>query len=784
MPDDDQIQPSTNVRPVGIESEMRTSYLDYAMSVIIARALPDVRDGLKPSQRRILVAMHDLNLVPGRPYRKCAKICGDTSGNYHPHGEAVIYPTLVRLAQTFNMRYPLVDGQGNFGSVDGDPPAAMRYTESRMTAMAVEMLADIDKDTVDWTANYDGTRNEPTVLPGRFPNLICNGSSGIAVGMATNIPPHNLGEIVGALLVLIENPDATVDDLLKHVAGPDFPTGGILITKEKDPKTGLVIDNLKTAYGTGHGRVLIRARAAIEERRAGFFQIVVTELPYQVNKATLQEKIAELVREKRIEGISDMRDESDRQGMRLVIELKREASPRTVLNQLYKFTSMQTTFGINMLALVVEKDEAGNALPPQPRVLTLKRMLAHFLEYRHEVLTRRTRFELEKAKARAHILEGLKIALDNLDAVIQTIRESASAEAAFQTLQTRFTLSEIQARAILDMQLRRLAALERQQIIDEYNEILKTIAYLEDLLANPRKILLLVRDELLDLKKKFGDARRTEVANIVGGDLSEEDLIPNDEVLVTISSRGYVKRLRSDTYRVQQRGGVGIKGQVLREEDALRHMIVANARDNLLFFTRNGKKAMRLDEGDQLIAARIATDETHVILVSSEGQAIRFKIDDLRDASRESGGVRGMRLGKNAYVVAVESAEDGPDILIISERGFGKRTPIEEYPLQGRGGQGVRTLNITDRTGVLAACRVVDPGQQLMLVSRDGIVIRTRVDTISRIGRNTQGVAVFNVAEGDQVASIAAFWLEADRNPSPDPELSASANGQGGLPLN
>src|SRR5688572_29986477 len=509
---------------------MRNSYLDYAMSVIISRALPDVRDGLKPSQRRILVAMHDLNLAPGRPYRKCAKIAGDTSGNYHPHGESVIYPTLVRLAQTFNMRYPLVDGQGNFGSVDGDPPAAMRYTESRMTQIAVEMLADLDKDTVDWISNYDGTRNEPSVLPGRFPNLICNGSAGIAVGMATNIPPHNLNEVVGALLVLIDNPEATVDDLLKHVTGPDFPTGGILITKEKDSKTGLIIDNVKSAYATGHGRVLIRARASIEERRAGFFQIVVTELPYQVNKATLQEKIAELVREKRLEGISDMRDESDRQRMR-----------------------------------------------------------THFLEYRHEVLTRRTRFELEKARARAHILEGLKIALDNLDAVIQTIRESASAEVAFQSLQTRFTLSEIQARAILDMQLRRLAALERQQIIDEYNEILKTIAYLEDLLANPRKILLLVRDELLELKKKFGDPRRTEVATIIGGDVSDEELIPNDEVLITISGRGYVKRLRSDTYRVQKRGGVGIRGQSVREEDALRHMIIVHARDNLLFFTNRGK---------------------------------------------------------------------------------------------------------------------------------------------------------------------------------------------------
>src|SRR3954454_23634881 len=768
------------VKQVSVEEEMRNSYLDYAMSVIIARALPDVRDGLKPSQRRILVAMHDLNLAPGRPYRKCAKIAGDTSGNYHPHGEAVIYPTLVRLAQPFNMRYPLVDGQGNFGSVDGDPPAAMRYTESRMTALAVEMLADIDKDTVDWTSNYDGTRNEPSVLPGRFPNLICNGSTGIAVGMATNIPPHNLTEVVGALLVLIDNSEATVEDLLKHITGPDFPTGGILITKEKDAKTGLIIDNVRSAYATGHGRVLLRARAGIEEQRAGFFQIVGTELPYQVNKATLQEKIAELVREKRLEGISDMRDESDRQGMRLVIELKREASPRTVLNQLYKYTTMQTAFGINMLALVVEKDEEGNALPPQPRVLTLKRMLQHFLEYRQEVLTRRTRFELEKARARAHILEGLKIALDNLDAVIQTIRESASAEAAFQTLQVRFTLSEIQARAILDMQLRRLAALERQQIIDEYNEILKTIAYLEDLLANPHKILLLVRDELLELKKKFGDARRTEVATIIGGDLSEEDLIPNDEVLVTISGRGYVKRLRSDTYRVQHRGGKGVRGQVLREEDALRHMIVAHARDNLLFFTnqgkvyqtkayqipefertakgiplinvidldpkesvtailtapdfenndflvmatklgeikktslhdfesvrRNGLRAMDLEPKDELCWVRHCSAGDDVILVSEQGQALRFGVDVLRTASRTSGGVRGLKLTPGDQLAGMDVVDPDGQLLVVTEHGMGKRTMLKHYSQHGRGTGGQRILNITKKTGKVASVQVV-----------------------------------------------------------------------------
>ena len=818
------------VKQVTVEEEMRNSYLDYAMSVIVSRALPDVRDGLKPSQRRVLVSMHDLNLAPGRPYRKCAKICGDTSGNYHPHGEAVIYPTLVRLAQTFNMRYPLVDGQGNFGSVDGDPPAAMRYTESRMTLMAVEMLADIDKDTVDWQPNYDGTRNEPTVLPGRFPNLICNGSSGIAVGMATNIPPHNLTEVVGALLLLIDNPDATVDDLCKHIKGPDFPTGGILITREKDTKTGQIVDNVKHAYATGHGRVLIRAKAKIEERKAGFFQLVVTELPYQVNKATLQEKIAELVREKRIDGIADMRDESDRQGMRLVIELKREASARTVLNQLYKYTAMQTAFGINMLALVVDRDEQGNIQAPEPRVLTLKRMLQHFLDYRQEVLTRRTRFELEKARARAHILEGLKIALDHLDAVIRTIRQSESAEVALTQLQARFKLSEIQARAILDMQLRRLAALERQQILDEYAEILKTIARLEDLLSTPRKILYLVRDELTELRKRFGDERRTQVATDVGGDLSEEDLVPNDEVLVTISGRGYVKRLRSDTYRVQKRGGMGIRGQVLREEDALRHMVIANARDNILFFTnrgkvyqtkayqipefdrtargvplinvidldqketvtavlaapdfennefllmatrlgeikktslhdfatvrRNGLIAMDLEPNDELCWVKHCGAGCDVILVSEQGQALRFAVDVLRTASRASGGVRGMKLAPGDRLAGMDVVDPNGQLLVVTELGMGKRTLLKHYEPHGRGTGGVKTLNITKKTGPVASAQVVHGDEELMLISSSGIVIRTELNTLSLLGRNTQGVTVMNLKPNDKVACIAVL---------------------------
>jgi DNA gyrase subunit A len=806
------------IRPVRVDEEMRSAYLDYAMSVITARALPDARDGLKPAQRRILVAMQDLNLAPNRPYRKCAKICGDTSGNYHPHGEAVIYPTLVRLAQPFNMRYPLVDGQGNFGSVDNDPPAAMRYTEARLTPIAMEMLADIEKDTVDMVPNYDNTRQEPVLLPGRFPNLICNGSAGIAVGMATNMPPHNLTEVVNALHHLIDNPDATVDDLYKHVHGPDFPTGGLIMTREKDPKTDEVRDNLKHAYATGHGRILIRARANIEEHRSGRFSIVVNELPYQVNKATLQERIADLVREKRIEGIADMRDESDRQGMRLVIEIKREANPRTVLNQLYKHTALQQAYSFNVLGLV----------DGEPRVLTLKKTLQYFLDYRQNVLTRRTRFELEKARARAHILEGLKIALDNLDRVIKTIRESPSAEVALERLQTRFKLTEIQARAILDMQLRRLAALERQQILDEYRQILETIAYLEDLLANPKKILYLVRDELAELKKKYGDPRRTQVLSEAVGEIGEEDLIPNVSVLVTISGRGYVKRMPSSTYRAQRRGGKGIRGQVLREEDALRHMLVTRARDNLLFFTDRGRVfqlkayeipeyertakglplinlinlepretvtavlaapdyennkflvmatrlgeikktsladfanvrragliAMDLERNDELCWVKHCPPGADVMLVTEQGQALRFGVDVLRAASRMSGGVRGIRLAAGDRAAGMDVVEPKDDLLIVTQFGFGKRTRVTEFQPHGRGTGGVKTLTITSKTGPVCTVRSAHGAEELMLISSSGIVIRTPLNTISRQGRAARGVTVMNLKPGDKVAAVA-----------------------------
>jgi DNA gyrase subunit A len=827
---DEPIQPTRSVRPVNIEHEMRTSYLDYAMSVIVARALPDVRDGLKPVQRRIMWGMWDGGARPGTGYRKSAGIVGDVMGRYHPHGDQPVYDALVRLAQDFSMRYPLVDGQGNFGSVDGDPPAAMRYTEARMSPIADELVADIDQNTVDFQDNYDGRFQMPVVLPSRIPNLLLNGSSGIAVGMATNIPPHNLGEICDAIAMLIDRPESTLTDLLTVVKGPDFPTYGIALVGKNS-------EQVRAAYGEGHGRVTLHARTTVEESSKGRTAIIVTELPYQVNKALLIEKIADLVRDGKIPGIADLRDESDRNGMRIVIELKREGSVATIKNLLYKHTPMRSTFAVNMMAIV----------DGQPRRLGLKRALELFIAHRHEVIRRRSEFQLEKAREREHVLQGLLRAIEMVDLIIATIRAAESAENARALLQGQgvvtearlpantpaairrqlttanpFEFSEVQARAILDLQLRRLAQLERQNLQDEYEEVIKKIAYLEDLLANPRKIDLLIREDAVDLKKKYGDARRTEIVESDPEDFKEEDLVPHQESVLTFSSRNYIKRMALEEFRLQQRGGKGSRGAQIREEDAVVKLVVCDSHDNLLFFTdrgkvyhlrafdvpdliemetgervtaivavkdysgafmllatrngvikktklsefeevrRNGKLAMRLDEGDQLIAAHIATDETNVILVSSEGNAIRFKIDDLRDASRTSGGVRGMRLPPGGLVVGVETVDGGPDLLIISERGFGKRTALDEYPVHGRGGQGVRTLNVTERTGKVAACKVVDPEMQLMLVSREGIVIRTRVETISRLGRNTQGVSVFRVAEGDQVASIATFAMDGE----------------------
>ena len=831
------MEETSTIRPIDLEQEMRTSYLDYAMSVIVARALPDVRDGLKPVQRRIVWGMFDGGARAGTTYRKSAGIVGDVMGRYHPHGDSPVYEAMVRLAQDFSMRYPLVDGQGNFGSVDGDPAAAMRYTEARLAPIAEELVADIDQDTVDFEPNYDGRYAQPVILPSRLPNLLLNGSSGIAVGMATNIPPHNLEEIVDAAVLLIENPQATLDDILEFVQGPDFPTAGIALVGDNR-------EQIRHAYGEGHGRVTMHARTSVEEGSRGRTQIIITELPYQVNKATLIEKIANLVREKKIEGIADLRDESDRDGMRVVIELKREGSAQQVKNLLYKHTAMRSTFAINMMAIV---DGA-------PRRVGLKRALDLFLDHRREVLRRRSEHQLQKAQEREHILTGLLRAIDLLDRVIATIRGAESATAALGLLQAEpFEFSEVQARAILDMQLRRLAALERQQLQDEHQELIERIAYLEDLLANPRKIDFLIKDDLQELRDEYGNGRRTEIVEGDPESFREEDLVAHEESVMTLSRRNYVKRTKLEEFRTQRRGGQGSRGAAVRDEDAVMKLVVGDTHDNILFFTdqgkvyhlraydipdskkqargtfitnlvemdqqervttivvvkdyehdfmvlatrqgqakktplkefeevrRNGKIAMRLDDGDELIAARLASEASDVVLVSSDGQAIRFGVRELRSASRVSGGVRGLKLKGDAYVVGAEAvhpeAAQPEQLVVITERGFGKRTEMEQYPVKGRGGQGVRTLNITPKTGNVAAVRMVAPNQELMLVSEDGILIRTKVDSISLLGRNTQGVTVMKVGETDRVASIANF------DPG-DSRRRSAERAQAELPLN
>ncbi|MGQ9572042.1 MAG: DNA gyrase subunit A [Dehalococcoidia bacterium] len=825
--------PSENVRPIKIEEEMRASYLDYAMSVIVARALPDVRDGLKPVQRRILYAMSELNLRPGSAYKKSARIVGEVLGKYHPHGDAPVYEAMVRLAQDFSMRYPLVDGQGNFGSVDNDPPAAMRYTEARLAAIAEEMLADIDRDTVDFVPNFDDSLQEPKVLPSRLPNLLVNGAAGIAVGMATNIPPHNLGEVCDAIAYLIDKPEASTSELTEIVKGPDFPTGGLIFRYERvkkppsDGQRGQAAlyekqDAIKAAYD-GKGRIIMRARTHIEEMaRGGRQQIVITELPYQVNKAALVEKIADLVKGRQIDGIADLRDESDRHGIRVVIELKREGQARQILNRLYKHTAMQSTFAVNMLALV----------DGQPRTVGLKRILDSFINHRREVIRRRSLFELKKAQEREHILQGLLVALDHLDQVIQTIRRSESAEKAKERLmRAPFRLSDRQAQAVLDMQLRRLARLERQKIQDEYAEVIKQIAYLEDLLANPRKIDYLIKEETLEVKKKYGDERRTQIFEQEAVDFSEEDLIPHQEVVVTLSSRGYIKRVPLEVYRAQGRGGRGKVGVTRREGDAVRHIMVADTHHSLLFFTdrgrvyqvktyelpdesrqargipliniiyleqdeqvtavvvtdgtdqeflvlatkqgevkktalsefasvrRNGLIAMDLEQGDALVAAQLAGEQDEAVLVTGRGQALRFPVRQLRSASRQSGGVRGIRLAAHDSVVGMEIARPGHELLVVSSKGYGKRTLFAEYPTQGRGGQGVKTFNVNERRGQLVAARTVNSNQQLMIISERGIVIRTAVDSIAVQGRATMGVTLMGVGPDDTVASIASIEL-------------------------
>ncbi len=815
------------VRPVNITTEMRTAYLSYAMSVIVSRALPDARDGLKPVQRRILYGMWDMGFRSNDAYKKCARIVGDVLGKMHPHGDSAVYDALARLAQPWSMRYPLVDGQGNFGSIDGDPPAAMRYTEARLAAIAEELLVDIDRNTVDFRDNFDGSYREPTVLPARLPNLLLNGASGIAVGMATNIPPHNLGELCDAISYVIDNPEATVEDLIKIVPGPDFPTAASILGTE----------GILAAYSTGRGQITLRARAHVEEASRGAFNIVVTELPYQVNKARLQERIAELAKERKIEGIRDVRDESDRSGMRLVIVLKQDAQPKKVLNALYKHTQMQTTFGINMLALV----EGGR----QPRVLTLKRLLQEYITHRQEVIRRRTEFDLAKARDRAHILEGLKIALENLDAVIRTIRESRSAESARNNLMRIFNLSERQAQAILDMQLRRLAALERKKIEDEYQEVIKLIAELEDILANPKKVLHLIKEDMRYLKEKYGDERRTRIVPDVTGEVSDEDLIPDVRVLITITDRGYVKRQAADSYRTQRRGGRGVKGMVTREQDIVRHLLICSSLDNLLFFTDKGKVyqlkahevpdssrtakglplvnlislepgeqvtsmlavpdfngeylvmatrrgkikrthlreysqvrsngliAIGLEEGDTLGWVQVSHGDEDILLTTAQGQTARFRQSEVRPMGRPATGVNGISLADNDHVISMQLTRPDHDLLVVTARGIGKRTSLDEYPTKGRATGGVITMRLRQGDEIADAAIVTDRSL-LTFVTAGGVVMRTTAEDVPRLGRATQGVIVVNLASGDRLTALSVEELDEQEN---EPPTIVSPNG-------
>jgi DNA gyrase subunit A len=793
--------------PIYIEDEMRNSYIDYSMSVIVSRALPDVRDGLKPVHRRVLVAMRELNLLHDRPFRKSAKITGDVTGNYHPHGTAAVYETMVRMAQTFSMRYRLVDGQGNFGSVDGDAPAAERYTEARLTEFAEEMLRDIERDTVDMRPNYDESREEPVVLPAAVPNLLVNGSAGIAVGMATNVPPHNLREIVDAIHHVIDNPDCEVDELLNLVTGPDFPTGGIIYGRQ----------GIQDCYRTGRGHISVRSRAVIEEIRKDREAIIVTEIPYMVSKAALLEKIADLVKDGPLEGISDLRDESDREGMRIVIELKRDAQPKVVLNQLFKHTQMQTTFGANMLALV------GN----RPFTLTLKEMIEHYVAHRREVVVRRTRYDLAEAEKRAHILEGLKIALDHIDEIVALIRAAADTEGARTGLMSRFGLSEIQANAILEMRLSRLTGLERQKVEDEYLEVIQLIASLKAILESPAKVLQIIKDELSEVRERFGDDRRTEI--VAGsGEFEAEDLIADEDMVITISHAGYIKRLPVTTYRSQRRGGRGVTGAGTREEDFIEHLFIASTHSYILVFTdrgrvywvkvhevpqggrtakgkaivnlvemsqqervasvlpvkefddtryimmctkngiakktplsaysnprRGGIVAIGVEADDSLIDA-VLTDGTHeIVLQKRNGKAIRFNEQDVRPMGRTAYGVRGVTLEEDDAVVGMIAVKGDASLLVATQNGYGKRSPISEYRITGRGGKGIISIQTTDRNGPVVAALEVVPTDQVMLITRGGIVIRTKVSEISEIGRNTQGVRLINLEAGDQLIDVA-----------------------------
>ena len=792
---------------VDIEKEMKKSYIDYAMSVIVSRALPDARDGLKPVHRRILYAMDGLGLTPEKPFRKSAYIVGEVMGKYHPHGDASIYDALVRMAQDFSLRYRMINGHGNFGSVDGDSPAAMRYTEAKMPKIAVEMLADIDKNTVDFMPNYDEKMMEPVVLPAKIPNLLVNGSSGIAVGMATNIPPHNLTEVVNALVRLIDEDDVTDEMLMQEIKGPDFPTAGLILGRE----------GIRSAYTTGRGKITVRARAEIEEHGNGRYRIVVTELPYQVNKARLIENIADLVKDKRIEGISDLRDESDREGMRIVIELKRDANPNIILNQLYKNTQMQDTFGAIMLALVDGK----------PKILTLREALEVYLDHRKSVILKRTQFDLDKALARAHILEGLRIAIDNIDEVIAIIR--AAYDDAAERLMKRFNLTEIQAQAILDMRLKTLSGLQREKIDEEYKALMEQIERFRAILASEKLVFDIVKEELLEMKDKFGDERRTQIVSAEGSDLQDEDLIKEENTVVALTHFGYIKRMPVDTYRAQRRGGKGITGMQTREEDFVEKLFVTSTHDLIMFFTNKGKvyrlkgyevpeagrtakgtaivnllqldgdekvtavipihafvegqyllmatkngtvkktklleynssrktglQAITLKDDDELIDVRLTDGERNIVLVTREGMSITFSETDVKSAGRIAQGVMGIKLSKGDYVIGMEPIyENKKYLLAITENGFGKRTEVEEYRVQIRAGKGVITYKTTPKTGKVVGIKVVNDDDDIMLVTDNGIVIRLEVENISILGRSTQGVTLMRTNDGGKVVAIA-----------------------------
>ncbi len=794
--------------PVDIASEMRTSYLAYSMSVIVSRALPDVRDGLKPVHRRILYAMNEMDNTPDRPYKKSARPVADVMGKYHPHGDSAIYDTMVRLAQDFSIRYPLVDGHGNFGSVDGDPPAAMRYTEARLSKIAMEILRDIDKETVDFVPNYDNSLQEPQVLPSRFPNLLANGSSGIAVGMATNIPPHNLVELIDGSVALLDNPDLNVADLMQIIKGPDFPTAGLIIGRE----------GIRNAYLTGRGSIKTRARARIERMANGKNRILVSELPYQVNKARLIENIANLVRDKKIDGITDLRDESDRDGMRIVIELRRDVNPNILLNQLYAHTQMQTTFGVIMLALV----------NGEPKVLNLKEMLYYYVEHQKDVVTRRTRYELRKAEERAHILEGLRIALANIDLVIKIIRQSRNDEEAKNNLMSALGLSEKQAQAILDMRLRRLTSLEQEKLEAEYEALQREIARLSAILASEELLRKVIRDELEDIKQRYGDERRTEIVRDEG-EMSAEDLIAEEDAVITLTHHGYIKRLPASTYKAQRRGGKGITAMGTKEEDFVENLFITTTHHNLLFFTSKGKVyklkvheiteasrtakgtaivnllavdndekitavipvksfensdlfllmvtrngvakktslnefdnirkggliALGLNDDDDLIGVRLTSGDEEIVLGTRDGKAIRFAQTDIRPMGRTAHGVRGITLEGDDQVVAMDVANDDADLLVVTANGFGKRTPMSEYRSQGRGGKGILVMKRSTRNGPLVAMKVVREGDDVMMITMNGIIIRTEIAGISRLGRDTQGVTLMRLDDDDQVVAVA-----------------------------